>query len=164
MRYFFAGFGTCGTLTGVGRFLKEQDPSIQIVAVEPRRGHRLPGLKNFEEAKEPTILDRNVINEVIRVDDEPAYAMTQRLFREEALEVPEIVTTDPAAEADFRALARRKRHELLSVEEAVRKGGSPLTVGRRAHSSTVRPSSLRTAASRLVRPAARPMSSASCAS
>jgi cysteine synthase len=87
VRVFVAGFGTCGTITGVGRFLKEQDPSIRIVGVEPQPGHRLPGLKSFAEAKEPSILDWSVIDEVIRVDDDAAYAMTTRLFREEALMV-----------------------------------------------------------------------------
>ena len=87
VRYFLAGFGTCGTLTGVGRYLKEQDPSIRIVAIEPQPGHRLPGLKSFAEAKEPGILDRSVIDDVIRVDDEPAYAMTERIWREESLMV-----------------------------------------------------------------------------
>jgi cysteine synthase len=85
VRSFVAGYGTCGTITGVGRFLKERDPSIRIVAVEPQRGHRLPGLKNLREAKAPAILDRSVIDEVVRVDDGPAYAMSKRLFREEGL-------------------------------------------------------------------------------
>ncbi len=85
VRAFVAGYGTCGTLTGVGRFLKQRDPSIRIVAVEPQQGHRLPGLKNLEEAKTPAILDSSVIDNVVRVDDESAYRMTMRLFREEAL-------------------------------------------------------------------------------
>lgn len=87
VRVFVAGYGTCGTITGVGRFLKERDRSIRVVAVEPQKGHRLPGLKNLEEAKTPEILDPSVIDDVVRVDDAPAYAMTQRLFREEALMV-----------------------------------------------------------------------------
>lgn len=85
VRYFFAGFGTCGTITGVGRYLKEQDPTIEVIAIEPQRGHRLPGLKSFAEAKEPGILDRSVVDHVVQVDDEPAYAFTKRLFREEGL-------------------------------------------------------------------------------
>ena len=85
--WFAAGFGTCGTLTGVGRYLKEQNPDVAILAIEPQAGHRLPGLKSFAEAREPGILDRSIIDEVIRVDDEPAYAMTKRLWREESLMV-----------------------------------------------------------------------------
>ncbi len=85
--YFFAGYGTCGTITGVGRYLKEMNPDIQIVAIEPQKGHKLPGMKNFQESKPPGILDPDVIDHVVHVDDEPAYAMTKRLFREEGLMV-----------------------------------------------------------------------------
>lgn len=85
VKTFVAGYGTCGTITGVGRFLKERNRGIRVVAVEPQPGHRLPGLKNLTEAKAPAILDPSVIDDVIRVDDAPAYAMTKRLFREEGL-------------------------------------------------------------------------------
>ncbi len=85
VRYFFAGYGTCGTITGVGRYLKEKNPDIQVIAIEPQKGHRLPGLKNLQESKPPSILDRSVIDHVVRVDDGPAYVMTKRLFREGGL-------------------------------------------------------------------------------
>jgi cysteine synthase len=85
VRTFVAGFGTCGTITGVGRYLKEQDPSIRIIAMEPLPGHRLPGLKSFQEATPPSILDREVVDQVVQIDDQRAYAMTKRLFREEGL-------------------------------------------------------------------------------
>jgi cysteine synthase len=85
IRYFFAGLGTTGTVTGVGRFLKERDPSIRIVAIEPVRGHSISGLKNLEETRVPGILDRSVIDEVIFVDDSEARVMAVRLHRQEAL-------------------------------------------------------------------------------
>lgn len=87
IRTFVTGFGTCGTITGVGRYLKEQDPSIRVIGVEPQKGHRLPGLKSFQEAKEPSILDWSVIDDVIHVNDDAAYGFTRRLFLEEGLMV-----------------------------------------------------------------------------
>jgi cysteine synthase len=87
IRTFVTGFGTCGTITGIGRYLKERDPSIRVIGVEPQQGHRIPGLKSFQEAKEPSILDWSVIDDVVHVDDEAAYATTMRLYREEALMV-----------------------------------------------------------------------------
>lgn len=85
--WFATGLGTGGTITGVGRFLKERDPSIRVIGIEPQPGHRLPGLKSFQEAKQPEILDWDVIDDVIRVDDGPAYDTTRRLWREEGLTV-----------------------------------------------------------------------------
>jgi cysteine synthase len=84
---FFAGFGTCGTLTGTGRYLKERNPDIRIIAIEPYAGHRLPGLKSFAEANEPGNLDRRVIDDVVMVNDDDAYAMTLRLHRRDGLMV-----------------------------------------------------------------------------
>lgn len=101
VRFFFAGFGTCGTITGVGKFLKEQDPVVQVIAIEPQKGHRLPGMKNLEESAPPSILDRSVIDHVIRVDDEPAYVMTKRMFREEGLIVGPTTGAIVHAAAEF---------------------------------------------------------------
>lgn len=85
VRYFVAGLGTTGTVTGTGRYLKERDPSIRIIGIEPNAGHRLPGLKSFAEAKVPGILDWSVIDDVVRVDDDTAYETTKRLHRDEGL-------------------------------------------------------------------------------
>ncbi|NIR14224.1 MAG: pyridoxal-phosphate dependent enzyme, partial [Gammaproteobacteria bacterium] len=53
--HFFAGLGTCGTVSGVGRFLKEKNQAIRVVAIGPQKNHRIPGLKNFQESREPPI-------------------------------------------------------------------------------------------------------------
>ena len=83
--HFFAGYGTCGTITGVAKFLKGKNPAVRIVAIEPEKGHRLSGLKNFQESRKPGILDESFIDKTVRVADGPAYETMIRLAREESL-------------------------------------------------------------------------------
>lgn len=83
--HFFAGLGTCGTITGTAKFLKERNPSVRVIAIEPQRGHRLPGLKSFAESKRPGILDASLIDETMVVEDAAAYETSVRLAREESL-------------------------------------------------------------------------------
>jgi cysteine synthase/TusA-related sulfurtransferase len=89
--YFFAGFGTCGTITGVGRYLKEQNPTIKIVGVEPSSpNHKLPGMKRITGLDEefiPKILDRSVIDETVEVTDENAYRTAIELARKDGIPV-----------------------------------------------------------------------------
>jgi cysteine synthase len=85
--YFFAGFGTCGTVVGTGRYLKEQDPNIKVIGIEPVRGHHISGLKNMEETAVPGNLDMSVIDEIVWVDDTMTDEAARRLYREEALMV-----------------------------------------------------------------------------
>lgn len=85
VRYFFAGIGTTGTLTGAGAYLKQRDPSIRVIAMEPVPGHHISGLKNLQETAVPAIMDSGVIDEVVYVDDAEARATALRLHREEAL-------------------------------------------------------------------------------
>jgi cysteine synthase/TusA-related sulfurtransferase len=89
--HFFAGFGTCGTITGVGRYLKEQNPKIKIIGVEPYYlNHQLPGLKRITGLAEeyiPKILDRSVIDETVAVTDEDAYAAAIELARKDGIPV-----------------------------------------------------------------------------
>ncbi|MFC1833897.1 PLP-dependent cysteine synthase family protein [Thermodesulfobacteriota bacterium] len=70
---FVAGMGTTGTLMGVSRRLKEHNPNISIVGVEPFEGHAIQGLKNMNEAIVPGIYDRTQIDRIINVDDDKAY-------------------------------------------------------------------------------------------
>ena len=74
---FFAGIGTGGTISGVGRFLKEQNPNIKIIGVEPAtRHHNLSGLKRITGLPDehfPTILDRDLLDDLISVTDKEAY-------------------------------------------------------------------------------------------
>ena len=54
---FVAGLGTSGTLMGVGRYLKEQKPDVQVVAVEPPAGELVQGLRNLDDGFVPPIFD-----------------------------------------------------------------------------------------------------------
>ena len=108
-----AGVGTGGTLTGVGRYLKEQKPTVEIVAVEPDRSPLLSGgeagphgLQGIGANFIPKILDQELYQEVIRVRDEDAYHMGQRLAREEG-----ILTGITSGAAVWAALEVAKRPE-----------------------------------------------------
>ena len=89
---FVAGVGTGGTITGVGEILKERKPDVRIVAVEPAGAallsggpagaHQIPGIGvGFI----PKVLNRDVLDEVIAVSDEKAFACARRLAREEGI-------------------------------------------------------------------------------
>ncbi len=82
---FVAGMGTTGTLMGVERRLRERNPNIRIVGVEPVEGHAIQGLKNMRESIVPEIYDRRRLDEVLVVDDRSAFAMANRLALEEGL-------------------------------------------------------------------------------
>ena len=81
-----AGLGTSGTLTGAGRCLRETNPAIQLVAVQPDGPlHGLEGLKHMPSAIRPGIFDPGLPDRTLEVASEEAYAMVRRLAREEGL-------------------------------------------------------------------------------
>ncbi len=85
LTHFIAGMGTTGTLMGCSRRLKELNPKIQIIGVEPYKSHKIQGLKNMEEALVPDLYDPSLIDEKINISDEDAFSMTKRLAREEGI-------------------------------------------------------------------------------
>jgi len=89
--YFFAGIGTGGTITGVGRYLKERNPNVKIIAVEPaHRQHRLSGLKRVTGLPEehfPKILDRDLLDDIVSVTDDEAFDAGIRIARTDGIMV-----------------------------------------------------------------------------
>ncbi len=89
---FVSGIGTGGTITGAGRYLREQHPGIHIVAVEPAESPVLSGGQPSPHRQQgigagfiPSILDTKIYDEVVRVTNEDAIATARRLAREEAI-------------------------------------------------------------------------------
>jgi len=85
MDVFVAGMGTTGTLMGVGRYLKERNPSVRIVGVEPTEGHTIQGLKNMNESVVPKIYNSKALDEKIIVEDGEAFEFTRKLVSREGL-------------------------------------------------------------------------------
>ncbi len=80
---FVAGMGTTGTLMGVSRYLKERDPEVKMVGVEPTPGHHIQGLKNMTESICPGIFDKFRLDSIVEVNDEQALQYTRGLARQE---------------------------------------------------------------------------------
>ncbi len=83
--YFIAAIGTTGTLMGVSRRLKEHNPEIKIIGVEPYLGHKIQGLKNLKESYSPEIFDKTKLDSKINIEDEKAFEMTKKLAKEEGI-------------------------------------------------------------------------------
>ena len=84
--HFVAGMGTSGTLMGTARRLKEQNPAVQAIAVQPDSPfHGLEGMKHMKSSMVPAIYNPHLADRMVEVETEAAYAMAKRLAREEGL-------------------------------------------------------------------------------
>jgi cysteine synthase B len=84
--HFVAGLGTTGTLTGVGRYLRQYNPDIQLIAMQPDAPfHGLEGLKHMPTAIQPGIFDPALPDRTLEISSEEAYGMLRRLGREEGM-------------------------------------------------------------------------------
>lgn len=111
---FVAGVGTGGTLSGTGKYLKKMNPNIKVVAVEPEKspllsgGQAAPhGLQGIGANFIPETLDKNIIDEVITVGDEEAYAQTKELSEEGIL----VGISSGAAVVAAKKIAQRPENE-----------------------------------------------------
>jgi S-sulfo-L-cysteine synthase (O-acetyl-L-serine-dependent) len=77
--------GTTGTIMGVSRYLKEQNPEVQIVGTQPVEGSQIPGIRRWPQEYLPKIFERERVDRIIDVSQAEATAMTRRLAREEGV-------------------------------------------------------------------------------
>ena len=83
--HFVSAMGTTGTITGVSRFLKEQDTSIQIIGVQPTEGSRIPGIRRWKPEYIPEIFKDALVDDIIDISQEDAEKSMEHLSRKNGL-------------------------------------------------------------------------------
>lgn len=83
--HFVSSMGTTGTIMGVSRYLKEQNPNVRIVGVQPFEGANIPGIRRWSPGFLPEIYEPQRVDQIIDVSREEAVAMARRLAREESV-------------------------------------------------------------------------------
>ncbi|MCX7251387.1 MAG: cysteine synthase CysM [Burkholderiales bacterium] len=83
--HFVSAMGTTGTITGVSRFLKEQNPEVRIIGAQPSEGSRIPGIRKWPQEYLPRIYDPKAVDELVYVSQVDAEEMCRRLAREEGI-------------------------------------------------------------------------------
>lgn len=83
--HFVSSMGTTGTIMGVSRYLKEQNPDVQIVGVQPTDGSKIPGIRRWPIEYLPKIFEPERVDYIIDISQEQATAMTRRLAKEEGI-------------------------------------------------------------------------------
>ncbi|MFM8352451.1 MAG: PLP-dependent cysteine synthase family protein [Actinomycetales bacterium] len=105
--HFVAGLGTTGTLMGVGRYLREQRPGVQIIAAEPRYGELVYGLRNLDEGFVPELYDESVLTSRFSVGPLDALRRTRELLEVEGIFAG--VSTGAILHAALAAAAKAER-------------------------------------------------------
>src|SRR5207248_1729273 len=83
--HLFVSLGTCGTVTGAGRFLRGKNPQLKVVAVQPTEGHDVPGLRNVAQLGVSKLFDSSLIDDILEVDFRLAYTRALDLCQNEGL-------------------------------------------------------------------------------
>ena len=112
--HFVAGLGTSGTLTGAGRYLRQYNPEIQIIATQPDNPfHGLEGLKHMPTAIRPAIYDPSLPDRTLEISTEEAYEMVRRLARQEGLFVG--ISSGAAAVAALRVASELEQGVVVAI-------------------------------------------------
>ncbi len=83
--HFVSAMGTTGTVTGVSRYLKQQNPAVRIIGAQPAEGSRIPGIRKWPEAYQPKIYDPSQVDELVLVSQADAEDMARKLARQEGV-------------------------------------------------------------------------------
>lgn len=83
--HLFVSLGTCGTVTGTAKFLREKNPDVKIIAVQPTEGHDVPGLRNVSQLGVSKLFDASLVDDILEVDFRLAYTRALELCRNEGL-------------------------------------------------------------------------------
>ncbi len=83
--HFVSAMGTTGTIMGVSRYLKEQNPAVQVIGMQPAEGSQIPGIRRWPAAYLPAIFEPQRVDRVLDVTQEEALVMMRRLAREEGV-------------------------------------------------------------------------------
>lgn len=83
--HFVSAMGTTGTIMGVSRYLKEQNPAVQIIGLQPAEGSQIPGIRRWPAAYMPAIFEPERVDRVLDVTQDEALTMMRRLAREEGI-------------------------------------------------------------------------------
>lgn len=83
--HLFVSLGTCGTVTGLAGWLRERNPGLRVIAVQPSEGHDVPGLRNVSQLDATELFDASLIDEILEVEFEQAYVRALDLAQQEGL-------------------------------------------------------------------------------
>ena len=83
--HFVSGLGTCGTITGTGRFLKAQNSSVRILGVHPEEGHDIPGVRSIRQLQQTKLFVPDEYDGLVEVTNQAAFDLCLRLNREESM-------------------------------------------------------------------------------
>ncbi|MCP1265652.1 cysteine synthase CysM [Aeromonas hydrophila] len=83
--HFVSAMGTTGTIMGVSRYLKEQNPAVQVIGLQPAEGSQIPGIRRWPAAYLPAIFEPARVDRVLDVTQQEALVMMRRLAREEGI-------------------------------------------------------------------------------
>ena len=83
--HFVAALGTCGTITGTGRYLKEKNPKIKVIGVHPDEGHDIPGVRSIRQLQQTKLFRPDEYDQLIEITNREAYDLCLRLNREESI-------------------------------------------------------------------------------